>query len=333
MRIFITGVAGFLGSHIADAMLALGHDVIGVDDLSGGELENVPMGVTFREVNCDYFEDMKWYSAGADIVFHCAAHAHEGLSVFSPSHIVHNIVSASTAVFSAAIANRVKRIVFCSSMARYGDATIPYQEEDRCSPVDPYGFAKWASEHILKALCREHGVEYAIAVPHNIVGPRQKYDDPFRNVASIMANLMMQDRAVVVYGDGKQQRCFSDVRDCVECLVKMAFEPQAKNQTINIGPDGPVVTINDLVQRLDTLLNIAPRIKYLPKRPAEVKFALCSSDKAREALGFAPKYSLDDSLQSIIDHIRERGPKPFNYHIPLEIVTERTPRTWKERLF
>ena len=206
LKIFVTGVAGFLGSHVADAFIAEGHEVVGVDNMIGGELENVPEGVEFHQVDCCNFEGILRLTIGCDIVYHCAATAYEGFSVFSPHLVTDNIVTASTAVFSAAIQNKVQRIVYCSSMARYGTNKIPFLESYEPRPQDPYGIGKVAAEEILQNLCEVHGINYVIAVPHNIIGPRQKFDDPYRNVASIMINLMLQDRQPIIYGDGKQKR-------------------------------------------------------------------------------------------------------------------------------
>ena len=167
----------------------------------------------------------------------------------SPNIICSNIVNASISVFSAAIQNKVKRIVFCSSMARYGEVEIPYKENGPVNPSDPYGISKLAAEKILINLCNTYGVEYNIAVPHNIIGIKQKYDDPFRNVASIMINLMLQNRQPIIYGDGEQKRSFSDVDDCIYCIDKLATDPNIKSQLVNIGP-GPEneITINKLYQ-------------------------------------------------------------------------------------
>ena len=212
MKVFITGVAGFFGSHLADAMLARGHTVVGIDNMIGGDRDNVPKGVEFWELDCQFLRFETRLLNGVDLVYHCAALAYEGLSVFSPFTVVESIVGASTAVFSAAIQAGVKRIVHCSSMARYGKGVPPFTEYDIPKPQDPYGIAKVAAENILRNLCEVHGTEFVIAVPHNIIGPRQKYDDPFRNVASIMMNRMLQGKQPIIYGDGTQQRCFSFVR-------------------------------------------------------------------------------------------------------------------------
>lgn len=332
-KIFITGVAGFLGGHLADKMLADGHEVVGIDNMLGGEPDNVNPEVEFHHVDCNEFERMKAVLKGCEIVFHCAATAYEGLSVFSPHVVTQNVVSASVATFSAAIANGVKRIVTCSSMARYGAGASPFHEIDIPVPEDPYGIGKLTTEHFLKNLCDTHGVEYAIAVPHNIIGPREKYDDPYRNVASIMANLMLQGRRPVIYGDGEQRRCFSYVDDCIYCLKEMAFRPEAVGHIINIGPDEDSVSINELYQRIanQTGFNGAP--VYMADRPKEVKFATCSADKARALLDYRTTVGLDDGLAAMIDYIRERGTRPFKYHLDLEIITDKTPKTWLNRLF
>jgi len=333
MRIFITGVAGFLGSHLADAMLADGHTVVGIDSLIGGELDNVPAAVSFHQIDCNDFERVRRVSEGCNIFYHCAATAYEGLSVFSPHIVTQNIVSASVAVFSAAIANKARRIVFCSSMARYGELKPPFVEHQFPKPQDPYGIGKHAAEKMLRNLCETHSVEYVIAIPHNIIGPRQKYDDPFRNVASIMINLMLQKRQPIIYGDGSQQRCFSYISDCLYCLKEMAFRPDVAGETINIGPDEEIVTILELAERIANQMRFNLNPVFLPGRPQEVAHAICSSDKARKLLDYRTVVDLDTGLSHMIKSIKQRGVRPFKYHIDLEIVNERTPKTWTERLF
>jgi UDP-glucose 4-epimerase len=218
-------------------------------------------------------------------------------------------------------------------MARYGAQAVPFKEEMEPKPQDPYGIAKYAVELTLRNLAEVHGMEYVIAVPHNIIGPRQKYDDPYRNVASIMINLMLQDRAPIIYGDGEQKRCFSFVQDCVEPLKQMAFVSNILGQVINIGPDEEFVTINELNKTVAKLLNFKKEPVYLADRPQEVKYATCSSQKVRELLGYKTQYNLEQGLQTIIDYIRQRGPKPFKYHLDLEIINEKTPKSWKEKMF
>jgi UDP-glucose 4-epimerase len=276
---------------------------------------------------------MKKIIKGTDILCHAAAYAHEGLSSFSPVLISNNNVTGSVSVFTAAIINKVKRIVYCSSMARYGSIKIPFREDDELKPVDPYGVSKVAAESILKILSKTHNVEYNIAVPHNIIGPRQKYDDPYRNVVSIMINLMLQKRNPIIYGDGNQKRTFSDIDDCIYCLDKLLTDPNVVSQVINIGPDEEYVSINELYRLLSNKLKFNLEPKYLEDRPNEVKEATCSADKARKILGYKTSVSLDKSLDKMIDYISNKGPKAFQYNYPLEINNEKTPLAWKERLF
>lgn len=332
-RIFISGVAGFLGSHLADAFLADGHEVAGNDSMIGGYLDNVPAGVDFQQIDCNDLERLKQHMQGADIVYHCAATAYEGLSVFSPHLITQNIVGASSAMISAAIAMNCRRFVMCSSMARYGTNPVPFTEDMRPKPQDPYGIAKFAAEQILQNLAETHGMEWVVAVPHNIIGPRQKYDDPYRNVASIFINLMLQGRQPYIYGDGNQMRCFSYVADDIVPLKKMAFDDAAVGQVINIGPDDEFVSINELAVIVARLLHFDLHSKHTRGRPQEVTLANCSADKARRLLGFEAKVKLEEGLLEMIAYIRNRGPRPFSYHLNLEILSEKTPETWANHLF
>ncbi len=332
-KIFISGVAGFLGSYLADRMLEEGHIVTGNDTLEGGYRDNVNPKVDFHKVDCLDFNKMLELTKGVDVVYHTAAFAYEGLSVFSPNVVTRNVFQNTMSLLAAAIQNKVKRFVFCSSMARYGENKVPFTEDMEPRPQDPYGIAKVAAEDEIKLLCDVHGVEWVIAVPHNIIGPRQKYDDPFRNVASIMINLMLQGRQPIIYGDGTQKRCFSFVQDCVDVLEKMAFDEKAKSQIVNIGPDEEFVPINELARTIAELLDFELDPEYYPDRPQEVKNATCSADKARKLFGYETKYTLKQGLKEMVDWIKKRGPKPFEYHIPLEIVNEKTPKTWTEKKF
>jgi UDP-glucose 4-epimerase len=332
MRVFISGIAGFLGSHLADRLLAMGHDVVGCDSLLGGELINVPPDAEFYQYDCRDINAMAKIIRGCELVYHCAATAYEGLSVFSPAMIMDNILTGSVSVFSAAIGDGARRIVFCSSMARYGTNLVPFEESYPPRPQDPYGIAKVAAEQALSNLAEVHGVEYAVAVPHNIIGARQKFDDPYRNVASIMANLMLQGRSPFIYGDGEQMRCFSHIDDCLSCLLDLGLTKHGLYEVVNIGPDEEFVTINALFRKLKDIVGFEGQAIYLSDRPQEVKNAFCSSVKARDLLGYRTTHKLEDGLRDVVEYIRQIGPRKFRYHLDIEIRNERTPRTWLERL-
>lgn len=334
MKVFISGMAGFLGSHLADTMLAKGYEVVGVDSLIGGNLDNVPTEAEFYQVDCRYLNSMVKYMRGCDVVFHTACTAYEGLSVFSPHLVTQNTFQITSTLLSAAIQNQVKRFVFCSSMARYGEQdTLPFTEEMVCRPQDPYGIAKYAAELLVKNLCTVHGMEYTICVPHNIIGPRQKYDDPFRNVASIMINLMLQGRQPIIYGDGEQKRCFSFVEDCIYCLERLGFQDDIVGEVINIGPDEEFVSINELAVLIADILHFDLDPIYVADRPQEVKLATCSANKARRLLGYATKVPLRQGLEDLAAYIRQRGASKFRYHLELEIINEHCPKSWSEKMF
>lgn len=329
MKIWITGIAGFLGSHLAEALMAQGHAVDGNDNLICGSRKNVPNKLSYTYTDCRNYEPMYAFMAEfkPDAVVHCAATAHEGLSNFSPSFITRNIYEASVATFSAAIAVGAKRIVYMSSMARYGRQMPPFDEEMRPKPIDPYGIAKVAAEETLKVLCHTHLVKWSIAVPHNIIGIRQRSCDPYRNVASIMINRCKQGKPIIIYGDGMQKRCFSPVKDCIPSLFKM-IEGAADGEVVNIGPDKGEITIKELADRINNLTDNKLPVMHLPERPNEAKLAYTSSDKARRLLGYKEQQSLDDCLVEMIDYIQ---PAPFVYDFPIEIHSPIIPVTWAER--
>ena len=327
-KILVTGAAGFLGSHLAEKLANMGDSVVGVDNMLGGYADNVPRNIKFHEMDCCDLEKMNEIMTGVDVVYHCAATAHEGLSVFSPYEIGKNNFLASVSVFSAAISNKVKRIIFCSSMARYGDQKTPFTEDMNPKPIDPYAISKVAAENVLKNLCDLNNIEWVIAVPHNIIGPRQKYDDPFRNVVSIMINRMLQKKAPIIYGDGKQKRCFSYIDDCLSCLIPMLDQKNLNKEIINIGPDEEFVTINKISEICSNITGSNLEPIYKKDRPREVKYASCSADKARKLLNYKTKTDLKNGILKTFQYIKKRGTRPFDYNISLEIKNELTPETW-----
>jgi len=330
-KILVTGVAGFLGSHLAEQLSKMNHKVVGVDNMLGGYKDNVPKSIDFFNFDCCDLKKMNEIMNSVDVVYHCAATAHEGLSVFSPVEITKNNYLASVSVFTAAISNKVKRIIFCSSMARYGDQQTPFTEDMHPKPIDPYAISKVAAENVLTNLCELNNIEWVIAVPHNIIGPRQKYDDPFRNVVSIMINRMLQKKAPIIYGDGEQKRCFSYIDDCLSCLLPMLDQKNLNKQIINIGPDEEFVTINKVSEICSNITGSNLKPIYKKDRPREVKHASCSADKARKLLNYKTKTDLKNGIIKTFNYIKQRGTRPFDYNINLEIKNELTPETWLKK--
>lgn len=332
MRILITGSAGFLASHLADSFIEDGHTVLGVDNLSGGSMENVFHD--FVKADVSDFEKMDEIikTFKPDVVYHCACYAHEGLSIFSPNIVTKNTFGNSVAILSACIRNKVKRFVYTSSMSRYGKIQTPFREDMTPIPEDPYAVAKVAVESILKQMGETHGIEYAIAVPHNIIGARQKYDDPFRNVASIFINRNLQGKPAIIYGDGLQQRSFSFVQDCIYSMKKMIDCPSG--EIYNIGPDeadGAVTTVKELAEIVAKETGFKGEPIHRPDRPREVKISHCSSDKIRKQFGYETKTTLEEGIKEMVKYIKEKGVRDFKYVIPIEIVNDKTPTTWTKK--
>ena len=333
MKVLITGVAGFMGSHLADAFLAKGYDVVGIDNLLGGYEENVPSGVDFHNIDLDDLELIQPLFEDVDLVVHTACTAYEGLSVFSPSLVVRNTMQITTNIMSACVKAKVKKIVHLSSMARYGtQEVVPFVESMTPKPQDPYGIAKYGAELMIKNIADTHGLDYVILVPHNIIGPRQKFDDPYRNVASIMINRMLQGKQPIIYGNGEQKRCFSFMQDVTDPLMIACETDVAHGRIVNIGPDEEFVTINELAYKLSIILDFKLEPIYMPGRPQEVFHANCSANLSRELLNYKTTTSLEAGLVELVNWIKSKGAREFNYHLPLEFVTDKTPKTWTDRL-
>jgi UDP-glucose 4-epimerase len=332
-RVFITGIAGFLGSNLARHLGAEGIEVVGCDNLVGGYRDNVPDGVTFLAADCHETETLVSAMNGCDVVFHCAALAHEGLSNFSPTVIAQSIVTATSAVVTAAIRARVKRFVFCSSMARYGAQPAPFDEEMPTTAIDPYGVSKVGAEELVRCLCRLHGLEYVIVAPHNIFGVGQRYDDPYRNVIAIMLNRLLSGKPPIIFGDGSQIRAFTPIEDAVLPLSRAGYVDGAAGEVINIGP-GPehALTVLEIARRVTAICGSELSPIFFDPRPNEVHDATCTAGKARRILGYEPTGDIDGELGRMTDWIRKRGPLEFDYRMPIEIPSPLGPLAWRERL-
>jgi len=338
--IVITGSAGLIGSHLCNAYLKKGWQVVGIDSLIGGYKTNMPTHDNFFFYNCDILDNEKLCSLfkrhTPSTVIHCAALAHEGLSVFAPKTIVENIYSGTASVCSAAISSKVSLFINTTSMARYGEGNPPFKESDIPNPVDPYGLAKLHAEQHLNLMSDIHGIKVIHMVPHNVCGPHQCYSDPFRNVMSIFTNLTLKEKPVFVYGDGEQKRSFSHVDDCVNAFLVAHEKIKDINsgEVFNIGPsDGTETSIKNLAARVAVHCNKIANIKYMPPRPREVKHAWVDTKKAQAVLNYKTTNSIEDTIRDTVSWIKTQPERDFGYHIELEIVNENTPETWTKRLF
>ena len=332
-RIFITGVAGFLGSHLAKWALSNNYEVLGADNLSLGHKSNIPKGIQFYEYDILNLEKNNHYLKNIDIVFHSAGYPYDNFSLFAPFKVIQNTFSTTASILSASISNHVKRFIYCSSMSRYGDNKTPFTEGMNPKPLTPYAVAKTAGESLITNLAQVHNFEYVICIPHNIFGPQQVYNDPYRNAVSMIANQMLNDKPPLIYGDGTQKRAFTPIQDLISLFPELLFGEKSKNQIINIGPDEEVINLNDLIKLLNEILDKNLKPVYKPFRQQEVKTAVCSAKKSRELLNYKKTISLREALKELTNWIKQKGPTYFTYYQKPEIDKDYLPLSLRKKFY
>ncbi len=305
-RVLVTGGAGFIGSHITDHLIEGGHSVTVLDDLSGGLEENINPNAKFIKGSINNKELVDNLMPHIDLVYHLAAYAAEGLSIYNPIFNYMNNVMGSINLISTAVNNNIERFVFTSSMAVYGGRKTPFNEEDIPIPEDPYGIAKRTVEQHLSVFNKNHGLDYVIIRPHNVYGEKQFLGDPYRNVIGIWMNRIMQGKPPLIYGDGKQTRAFSYIGDIAPCIVEAGFREEAKSQIINLGAGKPYA-LNYLAEEVIKAMNqtMSP-IHTEPRK--EVKHAYCTTEKSERILGFKDRTSLQEGLYKMAQWAKSRGP-------------------------
>lgn len=301
MNILITGIAGLIGSNLADYLINKNITVVGIDDLSGGYLENIHPDVKFYKLNLVENEELLnelFAKYKFDYVYHFAAYAAEGLSPFIRNFNYKNNLITTTNIVNCCINHNVKRLVFTSTMAVYGENKTPFDESYLPKPVDPYGVAKYACEMDIQIAGEQHGLDWCIIRPHNVYGKKQNIWDKYRNVLGIWMNLYINDKPLSIYGDGQQTRAFSYINDSIEPLWNAAHLPQASKQIINLGGIYET-TINDACDTLIKVMGGGTKI-YMEKRH-EVKHAYSTYQKSVDILGFNHKTNLEEGLKDMWD--------------------------------
>jgi UDP-glucose 4-epimerase len=329
-RVLVTGGAGFIGSHVAEALIARGHDVTILDDLSGGFRENVPAGAAFvsGSVVDHVLVDRLFAEHRFAHVYHLAAYAAEGLSHFIKRFNYTNNVIGSMTLLNAAINNGAQTFVFTSSIAVYGSTSPPMSEDDVPAPKDSYGIAKYAVEMELRA-CRDlFGLNYVIFRPHNVFGPRQNIGDRYRNVVGIFMNQILQGQPMTIFGDGTQTRAFSYIDDVAPMIADAIDRPQSWNQTFNVGADQPY-SLLELAMAVAAAMGVAPRIQHLEPRH-EVQHAHSSHEKAHLVFGLRPQTTLEAGLARMAAWVRAHGARTSAPFEGIEI-TRQLPAAWQTR--
>lgn len=329
-KILVTGGAGFMGSWLVDELIKRGHEVISVDSLLGGYLRNVNKDCKFVKLDLRDTKKINNIVKDISIIFHLAAYAAEGQSVFSPIAINDINVTSMNNLLVATVNNNVERFIFTSSMAVYGKQKPPFSEDMIRKPEDPYGIGKAYCEMMLEVFSKIYGFEFVILRPHNVYGPRQNIADPFRNVLGIWINRIMRNLPPIIYGDGEQTRAFSYIGDVTSAIANAGFFEKATNQIINVGSD-EVVTINKACKTVLEVMGSNFKPIYETERLGEVKHAWCTVNKSIKLLDYETKYTLKKGVTKMVEWAKQVGPQRPTYKLPLEI-TKKAPKVWIKKL-
>jgi len=296
--ILITGVAGLLGSRLADWIIKTSpeYKVIGIDDLSGGFKENINPKVDFHQLNLvDGAIDSVFNTYKIDYVYHFAAYAAEGLSPFIRAYNYDNNLKSTARIVNECIKHDIKRLVFTSTLAVYGHGYGGvFDENQQQAPIDPYGVAKYACEMDIQIAGEQHGLDWCIIRPHNVYGIKQNIWDKYRNVLGIWMYQHLNGQPMTIFGDGEQTRAFSFIDDSIEPLFNAAIRPEASKEIINLGGIEEV-SINQASKILCKVIGEDIDVQHLEGRH-EVKQAIPTYQKSMDLLGFEYKTTMYSGL-------------------------------------
>ncbi len=329
MKSLVTGGAGFIGAHVTNELIAMGHQVVALDDLSGGFEENVNSRTTFIKGSITDHEMLEYLFAEYkfDYIFHLAAYAAEGLSHFIKRFNYNNNLIGSVNLINESVKHKVKCFVFTSSIAVYGAGQVPLREDMIPVPEDPYGIAKLAVEQDLKVTKEMFGLDYIIFRPHNVYGEYQNLGDKYRNVVGIFMNQIMQNKPLTIFGDGEQTRAFSYISDVAPYIARSINNPEAYNQTFNIGADKEF-SVNDLAYEIMQAMNSHTEITHLPPRN-EVVDAYADHSKAQNIFDMGEAVSLKEGISKMAKWAQKAGAKSSQKFSNIEI-SENLPPSWRE---
>jgi UDP-glucose 4-epimerase len=329
-RTLVTGGAGFIGAHLVRALLERGHEVVVLDDLSGGELGNVDPRAPFVEgsITDHVLVDHLFAAERFEHVYHLAAYAAEGLSHFIKRFNYTNNVIGSCNLINAAVNHDSECFVFTSSIAVYGRGQTPVSEDMTPEPEDSYGIAKRAIEQELASSRRMFGLDHVIFRPHNVYGELQSLRDRYRNVLAIFINSIMRGEPLPVFGDGDQVRAFTYVGDIVGAIADAPFTDGARGEIFNIGGDVPC-TVNHLADVVRQAMGVPDHpVVHLDARN-EAKLAFSNHDKFRRVFGAPSVTPLEDGLRRMAEWAEQGGPRSTARFAGIEIE-KNLPPSWHD---
>jgi len=308
----ITGVAGFIGSSLARALLSRGEQVRGVDNFATGKRENIAEisdRIDFREADIGDLDAMHQACAGVDFVLHQAAIPSVPKSVLDPLGSNRANVDGTVNVLIAARDAKVKRVVYAASSSAYGDTPTLPKREDMCpDPISPYAVAKLASEQYMISFYRCYGLETVCLRYFNIFGPRQDPSSPYSGVLAKFTTQMLSGEQPTIFGDGETSRDFTYIDNAVDAnlLASKAPAGRAAGQMFNVAT-GRRVTLNETYKLLQELTGYRSQPKYSPERAGDVKHSLADISKAEAGLGYKPTVSFETGLKRTVEWYRESG--------------------------
>ncbi len=314
MRTFlVTGGAGFIGSHIVEALVKRGDRVRVLDNLSTGKIANLAhLNGSSTEQPVEFIEGdlldsaaVQEAVAGVDCIFHLAALASVPLSVERPLDTNAACVTGTVNLLDVARRAGVRRLVYSASSAAYGDRpTLAKRETDLPDPISPYGAAKLAAELYCQAFSATYGFETVCLRYFNVFGPRQDPDSPYSAVIPLFLTAMLSGRQPIIYGDGRQSRDFTFVGNIVDGNLLAADSAGIGGRVINIA-NGRSMSLLDLLAALNSSLGTDVQPIHRPARAGDVRESMADITLARQLLGYEPRVGFEDGLRQSIDYYRE----------------------------
>jgi nucleoside-diphosphate-sugar epimerase len=307
----VTGIAGFIGSSIARALLQQGDQVRGVDNLSTGKRENIAeilSRLEFQEADLLDLDAMRKACAGVEWVFHQAAIPSVPKSVKDPLGSNRANVDGTVNLLVAARDAGVRRVIYAASSSAYGDTpTLPKHEDMMPSPISPYAVAKLASEHYMVSFYRCYGLETVSLRYFNVFGPRQDPTSPYSGVLAKFITQMLHGQQPTIFGDGTQSRDFTYVDNAVEANLLAARAPADKvaGRVFNVAT-GTRVDLNQTFSQLKALTHYAGGVKYAPERDGDIKHSLADISRAQQAFGYRPKVNFEEGLRRTVDWYKKQ---------------------------
>jgi UDP-glucose 4-epimerase len=308
----ITGIAGFIGSSIARALLERGEQVRGIDNLSTGKRQNlkeIEDKIEFHEADLLDLAAVRKACEGVDCMFHEAAIPSVPKSVKDPLGSNQANVDGTVHALVAARDARVKRVVYAASSSAYGDTpTLPKHEGMTPNPISPYAVAKLASEYYMVSFYRCYGLETVSLRYFNIFGPRQDPSSPYSGVLAKFTTQMLRGEQPTIFGNGSQSRDFTYIDNAVEANLLAAHAPaqKAAGQVFNVAT-GTRVDLNETCKLLGKLTGYHGEPKYGPEREGDIQHSLADITKAEQALGYKPKVNFEEGLRRTVEWYKEQG--------------------------